>query len=206
MEEQASKRMSAVERASEVSSTKQAVRRERMSECCKQTSEQRNKWPSSQRINFIVSQPTARRRHNKTETHPFSWKKTRFDVFHFFVPLVLDPINFLMNPKCLVRNFGTTRFARPWFFFQSWSVCAFFRFYFTYRWQLTLRSIFVSLRLHYGSKQPKIGSSILTLSHKLESERSGAHEQREQCGAGEWVSGASEWASGRASGPVVKFR
>ena len=48
----------------------------------------------------------------------FLKKKTRFDVFHFFVPLVLDPINFLMNPKCLVRNFGTTRFARPWFFFS----------------------------------------------------------------------------------------
>ena len=61
--EQVSKRMSAGEGASEASSTKQAVQSKRMSECRKQTSEQRNKWPSFQRIDFIVSQPTVRHRH-----------------------------------------------------------------------------------------------------------------------------------------------
>ena len=35
------------------------------------------------------------------------------------------------------------------------------------------------------------------------SERSGAHEQSEQCGASKQVSGASEQTNGQASGPVL---
>ena len=38
------------------------------------------------------------------------------------------------------------------------------------------------------------------------SERSGAREQSEQCGASERVSGASERANGQASGPVLTSR
>ena len=69
--------------------------------------------------------------------------------------------------------------------------------------------------MHYGTEQPDCGTlksrfpTSLGVSERASeqmSERSGARERSEQCGASKRVSSASERANGQASGPVLTSR